>query len=129
MKEESDIPAKKETAAEVLRSIEASLREKMKCSLRNKITARRKLVSYTEDELELVEAELMGDIDDLIQQEIRDFVLGLEATTAEFEEEANTSEDDEEVQQCRFYWGPESEMIFYDDDDDGIMQLTTALDS
>ena len=40
MKEESDIPAKKETAAEVLRSIEASLREKMKCSLRNKIDAR-----------------------------------------------------------------------------------------
>ena len=101
----------------------------MKCFLRKKIAARRELVSYTEDELELVEAELMGDIDDLIQQKMRNFVLGLEAPTAAFEEEANTSEDDIEVQKCIFYWGPEGEMIFYDDDDDGIMQPTTALDS
>ena len=68
----------------------------MKCFLRKKIAARRELGSYTEDELELVEAELMGDIDDLIQ-EMRNFVLGLEAPTVTFEEEANTSEDDEEV--------------------------------
>ena len=68
----------------------------------------------------------MGDIDDCIQQEIRNYVLALDAPTAEFEEESNISEYGEEVQKYRFYWGPEGEMIFYDDDDDGI---TTVLDS
>ena len=55
-------------------NIEASLREKRKCSLRNKIETIRELGSFTEDELELelVESELMGDIDDLIQ-EMRNF--------------------------------------------------------
>ena len=94
----------------------------MKWSLRNKIQARKETGNFTQSELDLVEAKLVDDIEDLIQQELRNFIFGLETTATEFKE-GTTSEDEEDpVEQYRFYWGADGKIIFYDD----IMQPIKA---
>ena len=96
---------------------ETKVRDKMRASIKNKVEARMSDYDLSKEEANELEDELMGEMEEAIQNEIEVFKGKLEYFSQENFEEPSIISDEIEHEEHRFYWGGDdlNEMIFYEE--------------
>ena len=101
---------------QTIQQIETKIRENIRASIKKKLEAKLSDHGLSIEQGKELEAELIEEMEETIQQEIAAFKYNLEYSGQE-KYEASSNTTDEEPEEYRFYWGGEvcNEMFFYDE--------------